>query len=240
MASSGAREDPVLGRYLREIAAYPVLSREDEARLGRRIRAGDEAAVDELVTRNLRFVVMMARRYRRRGGSLADLVNEGNVGLIRAARRFDERRGVRFVTYAAWWVKQALIDAARRQEHLVRPPRRGPHRRSYLSLDQAAGKGRSPLGDRLPDPEEACPAARLDREALRRQVSLSVAGLPEREARVLRLCYGLDDGEPRGLCEIARTLGVSRARVRQIRDRGLQRLRTGRRGDLLSTHRYGS
>lgn len=237
MEASGAREDPVLGRYLREIAAYPVLSREEEARLGRRIRAGDEAAVEELVTRNLRFVVMMARRYGRRGGSLADLVNEGNLGLMRAAERFDERKGVRFLTYAAWWVRQALVEATRRQEQLVRAPRRyrGP-RRAYLSLDAGVADG-SPLAERIADADQASPEGDLDRKELRRQVNLCVAGLPEREARVLRLCFGLDDGDPRELSEIARALGVSRTRVRQLRDRGLQRLRSGRPRRMLEAHR---
>lgn len=239
MASGRPGEDRGLARYLEEISAYTVLTREEEVRLGRRIRAGDEAAVDELVTRNLRFVVMMARRYRRRAAPLADLVNEGNLGLIRAARRFDERKGVRFVTYAAWWVRQALLDALARQDHLIRAPRRKAVRREYVSLDDDGARERAPLRERLSDSDETSPERRVYERELQRQVTVCVAGLPEREARVIRLCFGLDGEEARDVGEVARRLGLSRTRVRQLRDRGLQRLGSDRRARMLGVARTG-
>src|SRR3954462_453107 len=100
-----------LATYLAEIGTYPLLSREEEARLAQRYRAGDDTALDELVCSNLRFVVKIARRYQHRGVALLDLIDEGNLGLIRAARRFDESRGVRCISYAVWWIRQGIIQA---------------------------------------------------------------------------------------------------------------------------------
>ena len=121
------RPDPVSGpgaldRYMAEIRRHPLLGREEEAELARRIRQGDTEALDRLVASNLRFVVSVARRYARRGVPLDDLVNEGNLGLIRAARRFDETRGVRFVSYAVWWIRQAIHAALSRETSVVRVP----------------------------------------------------------------------------------------------------------------------
>ena len=109
-------------RYIAEIRENPVLDREEEAELARRIRAGDEAALDRLVASNLRFVVSVARRYAGRGVSLDELVNEGNLGLVRAARRFDESRGVRFVSYAVWWIRQAMLSVLAVETSVVRVP----------------------------------------------------------------------------------------------------------------------
>ena len=112
-----------LDQYLREIAAYPLLSRDDEAALGRRIRAGDTDAVDALVRSNLRFVVSVAKKYQHQGVSLSDLINEGNLGLMRAAHRFDVTRGMRFISYAVWWIRQAIFHAMADQARIVRVPR---------------------------------------------------------------------------------------------------------------------
>ena len=120
----GASPDcDMLTLYLRDIGLVPLLSREDEASLARRIRAGDLEARDSLVRANLRFVVAVAMRYRHRGVLLSDLIDEGNLGLIRAAEKFDETRGIRFVAYAVWWIRRAIADAIAEQSHIVRVPR---------------------------------------------------------------------------------------------------------------------
>ena len=111
-----------LDLYLREIAGHPILEREDEVRLAQAIREGDEEAINRLVAANLRFVVTVAKRYRNHGVAFADLVNEGNLGLMRAARRFDETKGVRFISYAVWWIRQAMMQAIAEQSRIVRVP----------------------------------------------------------------------------------------------------------------------
>lgn len=115
-------EGRALEQYLADIRRHPLLSREEEAELARRIRAGDAAALDQLVNANLRFVVSVARRYARHGVPLEELVNEGNLGLIEAARRFDESREVRFVSYAVWWIRRAILAALARDTRIVRIP----------------------------------------------------------------------------------------------------------------------
>lgn len=237
--SGGSRSagEKSLALYLREIGRRSVPTRDEEAGLARRIRDGDEEALDELVSRNLRFVVSVARRYRGRGLSLSDLVNEGNVGMIRAARRFDGERGVRFVTYAAWWIRQSILEALARQSGAARPPRPSdrPARPAVrLSLD-ADEPGGGSLAERTADPRAEAPDVPVQRRALRRAVARSLASLPEREAEVLRLRFGLGGGEPCTLGEIAERLSVSRSRIRQLRDQGLRRLRSGSAGMVLAT-----
>lgn len=234
-AGSDGRNETGLGLYLREIGRRSVPTREEEAELSRRIRDGDERALDELVSRNLRFVVSVARRYRGRGLSLSDLVNEGNVGMIRAARRFDGERGVRFVTYASWWIRQAILEALARRDS-AEPPPAGPTARTgaRLSLD-AADPGGASLAERTADPRAESPDAPTHRRALRRAIARSLTSLPRREAEVLRLYFGLDDGEARTLGAIARRMEVSRSRVRQLRDRALRRLRSGPAGMVLAS-----
>lgn len=253
--------------YLQEIGSQPLLGPEEEKRLARRIRAGDRGALDRMVGANLRFVVSIARRYRHLGVSLQDLVTEGNLGLLEAARRFDERKGVRFTSYAVWWIRQSIIAAIRQQTGIVRvpasrcrrtdPDRARTHRETdggareqeasespalssdppgrfgvrYLSLDAPLGEARgnrgTAFGELLAREAAADPAERMDRAALRDLLERSLTLLDEREARVIRLSFGLEDGEPVGLAEIGSRLGVSRERVRQIRERGLLRLRSG-------------
>ena len=116
------RASSALSQYLAEIARHPLLTRDDESALARRIRAGDHDALDALVRANLRFVVMVAKRYRDQGLALEDLINEGNLGLLRAAERFDETKGVKFISYAVWWIRQAMLQALAEQGRMVRVP----------------------------------------------------------------------------------------------------------------------
>jgi RNA polymerase primary sigma factor len=254
--------------YLQEIGSHPLIGPEEERRLARRIRAGDRGALDRMVESNLRFVVSVARRYRHLGVPLQDLVTEGNLGLLEAAERFDERKGVRFTSYAVWWVRQSIISAIRQQIGIVRVPvskrrgrlalERGPmprrsksHARDgetpetpglktdprspfgvrYLSLDAPLGDPRGTrgtiLGELVAREAVVDPADRVDRAALRDLLERSLTLLDEREARVVRLSFGLEDGDPQSLGEIGDRMGVSRERVRQIRERALVRLRSG-------------
>ena len=115
-------EEGSLDQYLRDISAYPLISREEEAELARRIRTGDQDALDKLVRSNLRFVVSVAKKYQNQGVSLSDLINEGNLGLIRAAHKFDETKGIKFISYAVWWIRQAILQALAEQSRIVRVP----------------------------------------------------------------------------------------------------------------------
>ena len=111
-----------LDQYLREISKYPLIPQEEEVRLAQRIRIGDAEALDKLVRSNLRFVVSVAKKYQNQGVSLADLINEGNLGLIRAAHKFDETKGIKFISYAVWWIRQAILQALAEQSRIVRVP----------------------------------------------------------------------------------------------------------------------
>ena len=115
-------EEGSLDQYLRDISAYPLISREEEAELARRIRVNDQDALDKLVRSNLRFVVSVAKKYQNQGVSLSDLINEGNLGLIRAAHKFDETKGIKFISYAVWWIRQAILQALAEQSRIVRVP----------------------------------------------------------------------------------------------------------------------
>lgn len=227
-----------LSTYLREIARYPLLTREEEARLAVRIRRGDAQAVDQLVTANLRFVVSVAKKYHNERLSLSDLIDEGNLGLIRAAERFDERRNVRFISYAVWWIRQAILQAIADHSHIMRVPLSRASAlhpvandtmqlaRSYLSLDAplgAADDGR--LLDYLPDDTSPAPDDEIADSLRQEFVRAALMRLKGREAMVLKLYFGFDGNEPLTLEQIGDQLGVTRERVRQIKERALFRLR---------------
>ena len=280
MAQTGDRSGGSLDLYLREIAGHPILSREDEVRLAREIRQGDPEALNRLVAANLRFVVTVAKRYRNHGVAFADLVNEGNLGLMRAARRFDETKGVRFISYAVWWIRQAMMQAIAEQSRIVRIPvgrmdeanrvvrtarrlgqelgRRATPEEVGVELDmspEAVQRALSmhsgyvsldaPVPDTedtsmlelIPDREGEEPEERTHREALRDVLEASLTHLPEREARILKLYFGLDGEEPHTLEQIGAEFSVSRERIRQIKDRALVRLRLGATGRVLASFR---
>jgi RNA polymerase primary sigma factor len=262
------QDEGSLDLYLREISAYPLISREDEAELARRIRANDEDALDKLVRSNLRFVVSVAKKYQNQGVSLADLINEGNLGLIRAARKFDETKGIKFISYAVWWIRQAILQGLAEQSRIVRVPlnragtlhrigkraslllqelgREATHAeiadgmditeeevaktmaisQVHLSLDAPITPGEdNRLLDYLPDTEHPTPDEQAFEKALTEAVEASLGSLKEREARILRLYFGIDGAEPMTLEEIGALLGITRERVRQIKEKALSRLR---------------
>lgn len=220
-------------RYLDDIGREPLLSREEESRLARRARRGDRAARHRLVSANLRFVVSIARHYQGRGLPMADLVNEGNLGLLRAVERFDETRGVRFVSYAHWWIRRAIVEAVRRESGL--PTHEGGIARP-VSLDEPLGpRGPNTLQEVLADDRHPPPERRLVRLAMRHSLEASLLDVPERERDVLRRYFGLDSDRPESLNAIAADLGITRERARQLKQRGLDRLRAhARRHDLIA------
>ena len=207
----------ILDQYLYEVSKTPLLTAQQEIAIARRVQGGDADAMQELVKRNLRFVISVAKKYQNRGLALTDLIGEGNVGLLTAARKFDPDQGVKFISYAVWWIRQAILAALARHGRTVRVPL---NRTADLSrIVRTAEQLRQDLR-REPTPEE------IDR-ALR--------SLPARDAKVLRLYFGLNDGREHTLEEIGGLLGVTRERVRQLRDRALKRLRDGEMGRALAS-----
>jgi RNA polymerase primary sigma factor len=268
-----------LDQYLRDISVYPLISREEEVRLAQRIRLDDQEALDTLVRSNLRFVVSVAKKYQNQGVSLSDLINEGNLGLIRAAHKFDETKGIKFISYAVWWIRQAILQALAEQSRIVRVPlnragalhrigkranallqelgREATHAeiaegmeiteeevaktmsisQTHLSLDAPMAPGEdNRLLDYLPDTQSATPDEETIEKALVESVHEALAGLKEREAKILRLYFGLDGSEPMTLEQIGAVLNITRERVRQIKEKALSRLRHVSRARALESY----
>ncbi|MDE3013715.1 MAG: RNA polymerase sigma factor RpoD/SigA [Gemmatimonadota bacterium] len=269
-----------LDQYLKEISQYPLIDRAEEARLARLIRKSDEEALDKLVRSNLRFVVSVAKKYQNQGVPLSDLINEGNLGLIRAAHKFDETKGIKFISYAVWWIRQAILQALAEQSRIVRVPlnRAGALYRigrrsstllqelgreptvaeiaedldvskeeiertlaishSHLSLDAPMTPGEdNRLLDYLPDQLSPGPENEAFEHALKATIEESLSTLKERETKILRLYFGLDDQDPMTLEQIGEILGITRERVRQIKEKALVRLRHASRSRFLETYR---
>ena len=250
-----------------------------EVALAQKIRVHDQEALDTLVRSNLRFVVSVAKKYQNQGVSLSDLINEGNLGLIRAAHKFDETKGIKFISYAVWWIRQAILQALAEQSRIVRVPlnRAGElHRigkrasallqelgreatnaeiaegmelteeevaktmsitQTHLSLDAPMTPGEdNRLLDYLPDTMHPTPDVQTFDKALTESVHKALAGLKEREAKILRLYFGLEDAEPMTLEQIGEVLNITRERVRQIKEKALSRLRHVSRAGALESY----
>jgi RNA polymerase primary sigma factor len=268
----------LLDQYLYEVSKTPLLTPQEEIELAKKVRAGDQVAMQELAKRNLRFVISVAKKYQNRGLPLTDLIGEGNVGLLTAARKFDPDQGVKFISYAVWWIRQAILASLARQGRTVRVPLnrtadlskivktaealRQELKREPTPEEISAATGLSlevvqslaalntgevrldapldPDGDRalierfiaedLPDTEE-----RTMERFLSDEVDDALKSLPARDAKVLKLYFGLDGGREHTLEEIGGMLGVTRERVRQLRDRALKRLREGDVGRALAS-----
>jgi RNA polymerase primary sigma factor len=272
-------EDGSLDQYLRDISAYPLIDRDEEVRLAQGIRAEDPGALDKLVRSNLRFVVSVAKKYQNQGVALSDLINEGNLGLIRAAHKFDETKGIKFISYAVWWIRQAILQALAEQSRIVRVPlnRAGTlHRigkrasallqelgreptneeiaeemdlteeevaktmsisQTHLSLDAPLAPGEdNKLLDYLPDTYNPAPDEQTFEKALTESIIEALSTLKERESKILRLYFGLDGQEPMTLEEIGALLGITRERVRQIKEKALSRLRHVSRARSLESY----
>ena len=272
-------EEGSLDQYLRDISIYPLITREQEVGLAQRIRADDQEALDTLVRSNLRFVVSVAKKYQNQGVSLSDLINEGNLGLIRAAHKFDETKGIKFISYAVWWIRQAILQALAEQSRIVRVPlnragtlhrigkrasvllqelgREATHAeiadgmditeeevaktmsisQTHLSLDAPMTPGEdNRLLDYLPDNVNPTPEDEIVEQALTNSIHEALAGLKERESKILRLYFGLDGAEPMTLEEIGVVLNITRERVRQIKEKALSRLRHVSRARALESY----
>jgi RNA polymerase primary sigma factor len=277
------RESQSLEKYLQEIGKVDLLTPEEEVELAKRIKQGDQAALEKLTKANLRFVVSVAKQYQNQGLSLSDLINEGNLGLIKAAQRFDETRGFKFISYAVWWIRQSILQALAEQSRIVRLPLNkvgslNKINKAFSELEQEFEREPSPeeLAEMLEIPTEEVEttlgvAARhvsmdapfvegednslLDVlensgtpqtdtaleyiESLRREIERSLSTLTDRQCDVIKLYFGIGVEHPMSLEDIGDKFGLTRERVRQIKDKAINKLRSANRSKLLK-HYLGS
>ena len=272
------RESASLDKYLQEIGKEDLITVEEEVELAQRIRKGDQKALEKLTRANLRFVVSVAKQYQNQGLSLPDLINEGNLGLIKAAEKFDETRGVKFISYAVWWIRQSILQALAEQSRIVRLPlnqvgslnkinkafsrfeqeneRRPSPEELADSLDLPAEKvadtlrvsGRhisvdapfvegedNSLLDVLVNDDSPIADRTLINESLSTEVERALSTLTERERDIIKLFFGINTQEMT-LEEIGEKFGLTRERVRQIKEKAIRRLRHSSRSKLLKTY----
>ena len=274
-----ARESLSLDKYLNDIGKIPMLTADEEADLAQRIRAGDKEALEKLTKSNLRFVVSVAKQYQNQGLSLSDLINEGNVGLMKAAKRFDETKGFKFISYAVWWIRQSILQAIVEYSRIVRLPlnKVGSYNKvneAYVSFVQKfereptheelaelldvppkeianmlKGNGRhlsfdapisgddgdSTMLDLISSDQNDSPDENLMEQSLKEEVAQGLSILSVREVEVLSSYYGLNGMKSMTLEEIGELYGLTRERVRQIKERAIRRLRKSyNRNDLRS------
>jgi RNA polymerase primary sigma factor len=264
-----SRESFSLEKYLSEIGKIDLLTSDEESELARRIKAGDEEALDKLTRSNLRFVVSVAKQYQNHGLSLSDLINEGNVGLIKAAKRFDETKGFKFISYAVWWVRQSIIQAIVEYSRMVRIPTHkmnlyskvneaflsfvqefereptmeelgdiltmnpadvtsilsGANNHTSMDAPLSDDDGAMSMADMLTHGEEESPDTKLMEQSIRDEIKYGMASLSPREIQVVSAYFGIDQTKPMNLEEIGDMFGLTRERVRQIKDRALRRIK---------------
>jgi len=273
------RENQSLDKYLQEIGKVDLLTAEQEIELAIRMKKGDQSAMEQLTKANLRFVVSVAKQYQNQGLSLGDLINEGNVGLIKAARRFDETRGFKFISYAVWWIRQSILQALAEQSRIVRLPlnrigainkigktysnlkqefEREPSSEEIaqalemdvdeisstmkiygkqISVDAPFSLGdENSLLDVIQNDEMPSPDNELISESLKTEVKNVLAILPDREAEVIKLYFGLDGENSLTLEEIGDKFNLTRERVRQIKEKAIRRLRHNSRSKILKSY----
>ncbi len=272
------RESASLDKYLQEIGKEELISVEEEVNLARRIRNGDRAALEKLTKANLRFVVSVAKQYQNQGLSLPDLINEGNLGLIRAAEKFDETRGFKFISYAVWWIRQSILQALAEQSRIVRLPLNqvgslNKINKAYSRFEQEHERKPSPeelaevlqlpadkvadtmrvsgrhisvdapfvegednsLLDVLVNDDSPVADKTLINESLSIEVDRALGTLTERERDIIKLFFGIG-GQEMTLEEIGERFGLTRERVRQIKEKAIRRLRQQSRSKLLKSY----
>jgi RNA polymerase primary sigma factor len=272
------RESASLDKYLQEIGREPLIPVDEEVELARMIRNGDRAALEKLVRANLRFVVSVAKQYQNQGLSLPDLIDEGNLGLIKAAEKFDETRGFKFISYAVWWIRQSILQALAEQSRIVRLPlnqvgslnkinkayqrfeqehERKPSAEELAELldipvdkiaDTLKMTGRqvsvdapfvegedNSLLDVLVNDDSPIADRTLINESLSTEVERALATLTERERDIIKLFFGINCQEMT-LEEVGEKFGLTRERVRQIKEKAIRRLRHSSRSKLLKTY----
>ncbi len=273
------RESQSLDKYLQEIGKVDLLTADEEVDLAKRIREGDPLALEKLTKANLRFVVSVAKQYQNQGLTLGDLINEGNLGLIKAAQRFDETRGFKFISYAVWWIRQSILQALAEQSRIVRLPlnRVGSLNkisRTFADLEQKFEREPSPdelaevlevtsnevvdtlkvsgrhvsvdapfvqgeensLLDVLENDGDITPDSTLIDDSLRKEVMRALSTLTPREADVVALYFGLNGENALTLEEIGEKFGLTRERVRQIKEKAIRRLRHTSRSKSLKPY----
>ena len=275
------RETASLDKYLQEIGRVDLITAEEEVELAKRIKEGDMQALDRLTKANLRFVVSVSKQYQNQGLSLPDLINEGNLGLIKAAQRFDETRGFKFISYAVWWIRQSILQALAEQARIVRLPLNkigiiNKVNKAFAKLEQEFGRtptidelaevlevsdndvkqslansgrhvsmdaplkegdeGSSSMYDVLQNPESNNPEKDLIAESLRSEIERSLSTLKLREADVIRLYFGLAGQPPMTLAEIGLRFDLTRERVRQIKEKGIRKLKNTSRSKMLRAY----
>ena len=274
-----SRDSASLDKYLQEIGREQLLPVEEEVELSQRIRKGDRRALDKLVRANLRFVVSVAKQYQNQGLSLPDLINEGNVGLIKAAEKFDETRGFKFISYAVWWIRQTILQALAEQSRIVRLPlnqvsavnkitkamtkfeqefERKPSADELAELvnelpekisDSLRASGRhvsvdapfiegeeNSLLDVMTNPDSPMADKGLVSESLSTEIDRALGVLNEREKQIIERSFGINNQPEMTLEEIGETFGLTRERVRQIREKAIRKLRAGSRNSLLRSY----
>ncbi|MCC6251715.1 MAG: sigma-70 family RNA polymerase sigma factor [Bacteroidia bacterium] len=275
------RETASLDKYLSEIGRVELISAEEEVELAKRIKQGDQAALEKLTKANLRFVVSVSKQYQNQGLTLPDLINEGNLGLIKAAQRFDETRGFKFISYAVWWIRQSILQALAEQSRIVRLPLNkigtiNKINKTFSKLEQeferepTAGEisellemteqdvkdslrttgrhvsmdaplstsddGSGNLYDLMESEDNPSPEHELINDSLRREIERALTTLTSREAEVLKCFFGLDGKAAMTLEEIGEKLDLTRERVRQIKEKGIRRLKHTSRSKILKTY----
>jgi RNA polymerase primary sigma factor len=275
---ASVEEQSALDQYLRDVSRHELITPEREKELGARAQKGDQDAIQELARANLRFVISVAKKYQNRGVSLTDLIQEGNVGLVTAARKFDPEQGVKFISYAVWWIRQAILASLANHGRAVRVPlnRASDLARIFREKERLKQeKGREPTTDELAEAthltpelveslqtlnaaeirldapigdsedsqlverfiteEAAEPEVEVEGRLLTETITDALSTLEARDAKVLRLYFGLEGEREHTLEEIGNMLGVTRERIRQLRDRALRRLREGEKGTALES-----
>jgi len=273
------RDTPSLDKYLQEIGRVDLITPEEEVILARKIKTGDSDALGKLVKANLRFVVSVAKQYQNQGMGLPDLINEGNLGLMKAAQRFDETRGFKFISYAVWWIRQAILQSLAEQARIVRLPVNkigsiNRINRAFARLEQEFERepssqeiadmlemipedvkeslktnGRTismdaPLSseeennmyDVIQNPDTPSPDKNLINESLAWEIERALTSLSPREAKVLKLYFGLGMKHPFTLEEIGEELNLTRERVRQIKEKAIKRIQFTTRCKILKTY----
>ena len=273
------RESQSLDKYLQDIGREELITAEEEVILAQKIREGDQAALERLTKTNLRFVVSVAKQYQNQGLTLGDLINEGNLGLIKAAKRFDETKGFKFISYAVWWIRQSILQAIAEQSRIVRLPLNQVGSLSKISkafskLEQEFEREPSPeelaillettvdkisdtmsnsgrhvsmdapfvqgeentLLDVLENRDTPQTDSMLINESLSEEIKRSLATLTEREREIIVLFFGLGTNHALSLEEIGEKFNLTRERVRQIKDKALQRLRHTSRSKILKSY----
>jgi RNA polymerase primary sigma factor len=273
------REAPSLEKYFSDISKVDMVSAEEEAALAQRIRRGDQSAVERLTKANLRFVVSVAKQYQYQGLSLSDLINEGNMGLIRAAKKFDETKGFRFISYAVWWIRQSIMQALADQSRIVRIPlnkvgltskvskaaqqleqnfEREPTAEEiseyldldldevsstmsfnsrHVSIDSPIGEdGDGTMIDIMENENVDAVDGESQKESMMYEIELALNSLPPKQQMVLKSLYGIGMDRPLGMEDIGEEMGLTRERVRQIRDQALITLRRHTNARRLKTY----